>query len=96
LTDPSVVVDAERSRFESVVDGHTAFIDFRRDGDTIVLIHTEVPDELEGHGVGSALVRGALEHIRAERLALVPQCPFVRSYIERHPDEAAGIDVRPV
>ena len=95
MTDVPVVVNDERSRFEATVDGHTVFIDFRRDGDTIVLVHTEVPDELEGHGVGSALVRGALEHVRAEHLTLVPQCPFVRSYLERHPDEAAGIDVRP-
>jgi hypothetical protein len=50
------------------------------------MMHTEVPKQLEGRGVGSQLVRGALDIIRKRGLRVVPRCPFVKSYIERHPD----------
>ena len=53
----------------------------------IVLIHTQVDEQLEGRGLGSKLVRGALDDIRSRGLRLVPLCPFVRAYLERHPDE---------
>jgi predicted GNAT family acetyltransferase len=87
-SDVDVVRNDDLGRFEAVVDGETAFVTFRRDGDRIVLIHTEVPDRLEGRGVGSSLVRGALENARANGYTIVPQCPFVREFLERHPDEA--------
>ena len=91
----AVTFDEARSRFELAVDGHTAFIDTTRSGDTLTLVHTEVPEELEGRGVGSKLVAGALEFIRANRLGVVPQCPFVRSYLQRHPDVAMGVGIDP-
>lgn len=56
-----------------------------RDG-ALHLTHTEVPEVAEGQGVGSNLVRAALEHASEEKLMAVPDCPFVRSYIERHPE----------
>lgn len=77
----------ERSRFELVVDGHTAFLDFKQDGDLLELIHTDVPDELEGKGVGSRLVREVLAQAREEGLKVIPTCAFVRSYLQRHPEE---------
>jgi len=75
-----------RNRFELIVEGITAHIDYERKPDRIVLIHTIVPDALGGKGVGSRLVKGALAMIRAEGLKLVPQCPFVAAYIEKHPE----------
>ena len=76
--------DASR-RFELAVDGVLAFIDYRpsRDG-ALALIHTEVPVELEGHGVGTALVQGALELSRAAGMQVLPFCPFVHAFIRRH------------
>lgn len=88
-----VTLNEARSRFETVVDGETAFLTFHRNGKRITLVHTEVPESLGGKGVGSALARFALDHARTNDLTVIPQCPFVRSYLERHPDEAATLDI---
>jgi hypothetical protein len=57
-----------------------------RDVGTVVLVHTEVPPALEGRGYASRLARTALDFARAHSLHVVPQCPFVKTYIQRHPD----------
>ena len=75
----------DRSRFEASIDGETAgFADYTRDGQTITFTHTEVDDGHEGEGVGSTLVRAALDSARERGLAVVPECAFVRGYIARH------------
>ena len=73
-----------KQRYEAQVGEHLAELKYRRDGDRITFIHTSVPDELEGRGVGSSLARTALEDARAQHLNVVPECPFVASYIQRH------------
>ena len=95
MSKPDVTIDEARSRFELEDEGHVAFIDFTRREDTITLVHTEVPKELEGRGVGSALVRGALTYIKDNHLKVVPQCPFVASYLKRHPDDATALGLDP-
>ena len=77
----------DRHRFELEVDGATAFASYRLNGPNIIFDHTIVPDALSGRGVGSRLVRGALDAVRAKGLKVVPICPFVRAYIEKHPGE---------
>jgi predicted GNAT family acetyltransferase len=57
-----------------------------RGGDTLVLIHTEVPPALQGRGIAGLLARAALEWARARGLKVVPKCPYVRAFIERHPE----------
>ncbi len=61
---------------------------YRRYDDRIVFVHTEVDDAVEGQGVGSDLVRSALDSVREEGLRVVAQCPFVKEWIGRHPDYA--------
>ena len=61
-------------------------IDYSMEAGRIVLIHTEVDPSFEGKGLGSKLVRSALEDIRARGLKMVPLCQFVRSYLRRHPE----------
>lgn len=73
-------------RYEAALDGIMAVLEYRREGDRIVYTHTEVPDELEGRGIGSALARRALDDARAQHLTVVPLCPFVSAYIRRHPE----------
>ena len=73
-------------RYEIEEDGATAFAAYRIEGDKVVFHHTVVPEELAGRGVGSALVGGALEDVRAQGRKVVPLCSFVRHYIERHRD----------
>ena len=59
---------------------------YDRDGDRIVFTHTLVPASLEGRGIASVLARTALDDARSRHLRVVPLCPFVRDYIERHPE----------
>jgi hypothetical protein len=74
-------------RFEMASGGAVAFVDHRRAGDgRIALLHTEVPQALSGQGVGSKLVRGVLDSIRAEGGRAVPRCEFVAAYVARHPE----------
>ncbi len=73
------------SRFEMTSGDATAFVEYRRDGDRIVLTHTEVPDALSGQGVGSRLVAGVLDRIRSEGGTVVARCEFVSAFIRRHP-----------
>jgi predicted GNAT family acetyltransferase len=63
-------------------------IRYRTEPGLVVLVHTDVATSAEGSGVGSALVAGALEHIRSRGLRLVPVCPFVATYISHHPEYA--------
>lgn len=76
--------NAPASRFEAHVDGKTAFLDYRRRPGEITLTHAETPPELEGRGIGSAVVRAALEFAREQKLKVVPQCPFTAWYIQQH------------
>ena len=73
-------------QFEVDVGGLLARLVYERTGGRIILIHTEVPAALEGRGIGSLLARTALDDAGARQLRVVPRCPFVRSYIERHPE----------
>ncbi|MGH9174986.1 MAG: GNAT family N-acetyltransferase [Vicinamibacterales bacterium] len=85
--DATPVVDNHAARrIELTFDGKTAFVAYALAGRRIVFAHTEVPAELQGKGVGSALVRGALDLARQRGLEVVPLCPFVASFIERHPE----------
>jgi hypothetical protein len=85
--DPQVVVaDApERRRFEATVDGELAgFLVYRLRPGLLALIHTEVEERFEGHGLGGRLARFALDQARAEGLAVLPFCPFVADWLKRH------------
>jgi len=81
--------NVSRNRFELEVDGETAVLDYQLDGGVMTLIHTGVPGALEGRGVGTTLVRGALDRIRARGLKIVVRCWFVDRFIDRHPEYAA-------
>ena len=85
---PDAVVDNQAAeRFELQTDVTVAIAAYQREPGRIIFTHTEVPAELEGRGIGSALIAGALDQVRSERLKVVPACAFVRAYIERHPEE---------
>ena len=89
----TVTDNPSAKRFELVADGKLAELVYRFDGDRMVLIHTEVPEELEGRGLGGQLVRAAIGHAAERGIILVPRCPFARGWLERHPDEAARVTI---
>jgi predicted GNAT family acetyltransferase len=88
--EPTVRDVPERSRFEISVEGpadRTAgFVQYHVRQGRITLIHTEIADEFEGRGLGSVLIRAALDAARARGLEVRPDCPFVRAYLGRHPE----------
>jgi hypothetical protein len=95
MTDAVPVTDNEAvSRFEISDGGHLAELRYHRNGNRLVLIHTEVPEELEGRGIGGRLVVAAIDRAAREGLTIVPFCPFARRWLESHPAVAgqAAID----
>jgi predicted GNAT family acetyltransferase len=89
MSDPEVTIrqNTERQRFEAVVDDKVAgFITYDVTEDAVDLRHTVVKPQFEGQGLGSVLVRTTLEQIRDAGKKVIPTCPFVRAYLERHPE----------
>jgi predicted GNAT family acetyltransferase len=85
----AVVDNAEERRFEAHIGSErVGVIRYEAQPGVITLVHTEVEPAFEGKGVGSRLIAGALDDIRRRDLSLVPVCPFVRAYLERHPEYA--------
>ena len=77
------------SRYELYVDGEMVGIaDYRVDGSTVVMPHTEIQPRRRGNGLGAILVKGALDDIRAAGRTVVPSCWYVREYVDEHPEEA--------
>ncbi|GAA0909024.1 GNAT family N-acetyltransferase [Pseudonocardia zijingensis] len=83
------VTDApDQRRYEARIDGELAgFTQYRASDRIVTFLHTEVQPGFEGKGVGSALVRGALDDVRAQGKKVRPVCEFVKGYIEKHPDD---------
>ena len=85
-----ITLNESEHRYEAHVDGELAgFAAFTMQGDQIIFTHTEVDDRFEGQGVGSRLARHALDDVRSRgSLQVVPRCPFIRSWIDKHPEYA--------
>ena len=85
--------NSDQHRYEARVDGELAgFIQYRESVGLVNLFHTEVDDRFEGRGLGSRLAAGALDAARAAGDPVVPLCPFIASYIERHPEYDDVVD----
>ena len=90
----SDIVDRDDEERFVFVDGeHLAELDYHVHGDRLTLIHTEVPDELGGRGLGGRLVRAALERAKRDGLTIVPNCPFARDWLEKHPDAIGDVTI---
>ena len=81
----TVINNPAHHRYELAVDGHLAATYYSIADGVITFIHTEVPPELGGKGIGSKLIKGALDKVRTDSLKVIAQCPFVKAYIEKHP-----------
>jgi uncharacterized protein len=90
---PRVRDNPELGRYEVYTDGTmVGFARYVRRGGRAYFVHTEVDPAHEGAGLGSALARGALEAQRERGELVVPLCPFVRGYVDRHPELADVVD----
>ena len=76
-------------RFEASVSGGLARADYRRQGNRLLIHHTEVPPESRNSGIAAALVGAALKFASDNGLQVVPMCSYVRSYMRRHPETQA-------
>jgi len=86
--DLTVRDNTEKSRYEALDESGVVagFAAYARSEGQIEFVHTEVDDAFEGHGVGSTLVRAALDDVRTTDLRVVASCPFVKAWIANHPD----------
>ena len=84
--DLPAVHNTAAKRFEISLDGQIAFSKYLLVGEKIIIEHTEVPIELEGKGIASRIVRTALDYARAQKLKVMPLCPFTAGFIHRHPE----------
>jgi predicted GNAT family acetyltransferase len=82
----SVRDNVARHRFELEIDDQVAKASYKLQGNVITFTHTEVPESMEGQGVGSRLARGALEAVRAAGLKVIANCPFIAGWMKRHPE----------
>ena len=87
-TQPPVIDNQAERQFELHADGGVSVLTYRITGDRIRLIHTEVPRALRGRGYADLLAHAALERAAREHLRVVPLCPFVKGYLDRHPEYA--------
>ncbi len=84
----TVTDNRDANRYEIRTRGLLAgFAEYRLGADRIALVHTEIDDRFAGRGLASALIGHALDDVRDRALALYPYCPFVRGYLERHPED---------
>ncbi|GAB2544251.1 GNAT family N-acetyltransferase [Rufibacter soli] len=73
-------------RFEAEVEGQMALIEYRLKPGVMTVLHTEVPKELEGRGIAGTMTKHVLDYIAAEKLQVVPRCPYMSAYLKKHPE----------
>lgn len=78
--------DKQRQQFQVQLEDETASLEYRLHDGMIVLMHTEVPEKLGGRGIGSALTQFGLDFARMNHLPVKVYCPFVATYLKRHPE----------
>lgn len=87
MEDYTLIDNREKKQYDFHIDGYTPKIEYiNSETGEIYLTHTEVPVALEGKGIGSQLIKKALEDIKTQGLRLVPLCPFVAGYIQKNPE----------
>ncbi len=81
-----VIHNVPEERFELRVGDALCQLNYRRLPDKLVIYHTEVPQQLEGHGLAARLTRAALAYARAENLQVDPRCPYTAAFFQKHPE----------
>jgi predicted GNAT family acetyltransferase len=84
--------DREAPRFFAIVDGHLCVVDYRLEDGRMVILHTGVPEAVEGKGIAGAMMRVALDTARAEGWRVEPRCAYAEDFLRRHPGYADLVD----
>ncbi|MDO5653174.1 MAG: GNAT family N-acetyltransferase [Brachymonas sp.] len=87
---PAITHQPDTHRFEMQLEGHTAYAEYTLRPGVFVFAHTIVPKQLGGRGLGSQLAKHGLDYAAAQNLKVDPQCSFVKTYIDRHPEYQAN------
>jgi predicted GNAT family acetyltransferase len=82
----TVINNQQKHRFQIQLGDELGLLAYRQLPGQIELVHTEVPENQRGQGIGEKIVRFALEFARQNQLKVIPSCRFVRAYLKRHPD----------
>lgn len=82
---PAVRHNEDARRFEIEIDGHRGVLDYERQDGVINFLHTKVPKEIGGRGIAGDLAAAGLKYAGDKDLKVIPTCPFVASYVKRHP-----------
>ncbi len=91
-----VVNNLQRQRWEATEDGELlGFAAYREQPGRVTFTHTEVNPALSGRGIGSRLAEAAVGDAVARGLRIIPRCPFIRAYLERHPEFATSVALPP-
>jgi predicted GNAT family acetyltransferase len=85
---PTVTINPDKHRFEIEAEGQVAFTVFKRSEGSIEYLHTSVPPQLEGKGIGSALAKHAMAYAKENGLTAVVACPFIQAWLKKHPEAA--------
>lgn len=92
-TDFEIANNSQRRRWEARLDGEpVAYAEYRTRPGRVIFTHTVVEPEYEGRGIGSRLAKTALDDAIARGLRITVYCPFIRAYVERHPEYEPSID----
>ncbi len=78
--------DPASRRFTIDVDGQTAYLEYERADEVMVITHTVVPPAIGGRGIAGELVRAAIHHARAAGLKVDPRCSYADAWMQRHPE----------
>ncbi len=81
-----IIDNKDLNRFEARIQDELAVLEYHSSSNVLILNHTQVPQKLEGQGVGSSLIKFVLDEARVNHYSIVPMCPFVAVYIRRHPE----------
>ena len=82
----NVINNQQQQQFQLLIDNHLAWLEYRIKDGVIYLMHTDVPEQLGGRGIGSALAAAGFAYAKANNLKVKVYCPFVLSYLKRHTD----------
>ena len=92
MTPLHIINNEQNQQFQLMVDGEMAYLEYRLYKGDMALMHTEVPEKLGGKGIASALAEYALKYAREHKLPVMVYCPFVASWLKKHPEYRDVLD----